>query len=63
VGFGHAGCAYENRPPLEVSGDELIVKTLAAAYEGVFNKPPEYTGFSGWMDSAVLAEAGIPTAI
>ncbi|MEW6243533.1 MAG: ArgE/DapE family deacylase [Bacillota bacterium] len=54
---------FFHRSPLEVSKDELIVETLARAYERVFAKPAQYIGFSGWMDSAILAEAGIPTTI
>ncbi len=29
----------------------------------MFNKPSEYAGSSGWLDSAILDEAGIPTVI
>ncbi|HBC91817.1 MAG TPA: peptidase M20 [Pelotomaculum sp.] len=54
---------FFHRPPLEVSRDELIVKTLSNAYEGIFNKSPEYIGSSGWMDSAIVTEKGIPTVI
>lgn len=54
---------FFHRPPLEISENELIVKSLARAYSAVLNKSPKTTGFSGWMDSAILAEAGIPTAI
>lgn len=54
---------FFNRPPLEVSKNELIVKSLEKAYVSVFKKDPKYTGLSFWTDSAILREAGIPTVI
>lgn len=53
----------EAGPPLEVSKDELIVNSLAKAYFSVTNQTPEFVGIGGWMDSAILTEAGIPTVI
>lgn len=52
-----------HRPPLEVSEHETIVRSLVRSYTAILNKAPGLTGFSGWMDSAILAEAGIPTAV
>jgi acetylornithine deacetylase len=54
---------YFYRPPLEVSKEEAIVQCLSNAYQSLFKKKPEYTAVSGWMDSAILADAGIPTVI
>jgi len=54
---------FFNRSPLEISKNELIVKSLEKAYVSVFKKDPKYTGLSFWTDSAILKEAGIPTVI
>jgi acetylornithine deacetylase len=51
------------RPPLEVSKNQLIVRSLAKAYYNTLKQSPEFIGIGGWMDSAILAEAGIPTVI
>jgi len=51
------------RPALEISKEQPIVQTLKKACQGVLRKEPEFVGMSGWLDSAVLAEAGIPTVI
>ena len=51
------------RPPLEVSRDQLIVSALTKAYSNILKQTPEFIGVGGWMDSAILAAAGIPTAI
>lgn len=50
-------------PPLEVSKNQLIVCSLAKAYYNTLKQSPEFIGIGGWMDSAILAEAGIPTVI
>lgn len=54
---------FFHRPPLEIPENEPIVQALIKAHHDIFNKSPKLIGFSGWMDSAILAEAGIPTAI
>jgi acetylornithine deacetylase len=51
------------RNPLEVPHDLPIVKTLAAQIREATGKEPVYAGMGGWMDSALLADAGIPTVI
>lgn len=51
------------RPPLEISKDQLIVSSLVKAYVNTLKQSPEFIGTGGWMDSAILAEAGIPTVI
>jgi acetylornithine deacetylase len=51
------------REPFEVGRDESIVQAVKSAVEGVLNQTPTFTGGSGWMDSALLSAAGVPTAI
>ena len=51
------------RPPLEVSQDHLIVSALTKAYSKIVKQAPEFIGVSGWMDSAIMTAAGIPTVI
>lgn len=51
------------RGPLEVARDEPIVQALAGQVAAVTGKEPEFKGMGGWMDSALLAEAGIPSVI
>ncbi len=51
------------REPFEVGEDEPIVQAVRAACERILNVTPELTGGSGWMDSALLSSAGVPTAI
>ncbi|MFW9994173.1 MAG: ArgE/DapE family deacylase [Candidatus Odinarchaeota archaeon] len=51
------------RPALEVTKDQLIVKTLENACKKVLDREPAYSGMRGWLDSAILAEVGIPTVI
>lgn len=51
------------RPGLEVPPDAPIVRAVRAAAEAVLNRPVELTGESAWLDSALLAAAGIPTVI
>ncbi len=51
------------RPALEISREQPIVQTLKKACQIILRKEPEFVGMSGWLDSAVLAEADIPTII
>jgi acetylornithine deacetylase len=52
-----------SRPPLEVAKDHEIVSALTRAYTNNLKKAPSFIGVGGWMDSAILAEAGIPSVI
>ncbi|MBI4763426.1 MAG: ArgE/DapE family deacylase [Deltaproteobacteria bacterium] len=52
-----------SRPPLEVARDHEIVGALTRAYNSTLKKAPQFIGVGGWMDSAILAEAGIPSVI
>lgn len=51
------------RNPFEVDADSGVVRTLEAASERVLGSPPEHVGENPWMDSALLADAGIETAV
>ncbi len=51
------------RPHFEISPAEPIVALLADQYERATDQKPGYMGFSGWLDSSILAGAGIPTVI
>ncbi|MEZ4572246.1 MAG: M20/M25/M40 family metallo-hydrolase [Thermomicrobiales bacterium] len=50
------------RNPFEVSEDEEIVKVLWDAAAEVRGEEPQFIGKAGWADSALLSEAGVPTA-
>ena len=50
------------RNPFEVSENEEIVQTLKRVITDVRGEEPAFIGKAGWADSALLAEAGIPTA-
>ncbi len=54
---------YFQRPPLEISRDETIVKCIDDAFRKVMEKAPEYTAAGHWMDSAIMEAEGIPTVI
>jgi len=51
------------RGPLEASMKEPIVEVLARHTTTCMGKEPGYKGMGGWMDSAVLAAAGIPSVV
>jgi acetylornithine deacetylase len=51
------------RHAFEVGEDAPIVQAVLAASQQVLNLTPEFGGSAGWMDSALLAAAGVPTAI
>jgi len=51
------------RAPFEQGLDDLIVTTVRDAAASVLGAPPPLVGEWGWMDSALLAGAGIPTVI
>jgi acetylornithine deacetylase len=51
------------RGAFEVSKETPIVQTLGRATETVLNKPLRYFGDTPWMDSALLAAAGIETVV
>jgi acetylornithine deacetylase len=51
------------RDPFEVSLDEPIVQTVLHCAQKFLKNEIEEVGGTGWMDSALLAAAGIPTVI
>lgn len=51
------------RGPFEIDHDHVLVELVSAAVARETGTAPALTGGSGWMDSALLAEAGIPTVI
>lgn len=51
------------REPFEISEDEPIVRTLWSHARATLGHEPGFGGASGWMDSALLAAAGIPTVV
>jgi acetylornithine deacetylase/succinyl-diaminopimelate desuccinylase-like protein len=52
-----------SRAPFEVSMDQPIVQLLQNRAAAAMGRTPSPIGESGWMDSALLSSAGIPTVI
>ena len=51
------------RHPFEIAEDAAIVRLVSAAAERRLGRTPDLIGGMGWMDSALLSDAGVPTAI
>ena len=51
------------REPFDISRDAEIVTILDRAVREELGREPVYGGGAGWMDSALLSAAGVPTAI
>jgi acetylornithine deacetylase len=51
------------RQPLEAARDAPIVVALAAQVRAVTGHEAVFSGMSGWLDSALLSAAGIPTVV
>lgn len=51
-----------DRPPLSCDADTKIVSCLRQAITSVTGQTPEVAGVGYWMDAALFAAAGIPTA-
>jgi acetylornithine deacetylase len=51
------------REPFEVSPEASIVQSLGRAAEGVLGQMPAMVGQTPWMDSALLAAAGVETVV
>lgn len=51
------------RDPFEVSMDEPVVRTLLSKATTLRGQEPAEIGQTGWMDSSLLAAAGIPTVV
>jgi acetylornithine deacetylase len=54
---------FFEREPFEVRRDAAIVGALAGAARSVQKQPPRFIGDTPWMDSALLAAAGIETVV
>ncbi len=52
-----------SREPMEAPKDAPIVAALAGSVQRVTGTEPAYAGMSGWLDSALLSAAGIPTVV
>ena len=46
-----------------MSTSEPVVRAVSEAVEETLGREPEQMGSHPWLDSAILAEAGIPTVI
>lgn len=55
--------AFFERPPYEISEDASIVQTILSATRQVRGTDPAIYGAPWWMDSALLAAAGMETVI
>jgi acetylornithine deacetylase len=51
------------RDPMEAPRDTPIALALARNVERVTRAPAVFAGMSGWLDSALLSAAGIPTVV
>ena len=51
------------RDPFEVSLDEPIVRTVLHKATAILGQEPKEIGQTGWMDSALLSAAAIPTVV
>ncbi len=51
------------RPAFEISRDQPIVQSIRTAFESTCNRTPAFEGMWAWLDSAILAQAGIPAVI
>lgn len=51
------------RPAYEISPDQPIVQTVSRAFESICHRAAKFEGMWGWLDSAILGRAGIPTVI
>jgi acetylornithine deacetylase len=51
------------RDPFEVAADATIVSAVSSVVERARGRRPKLTGAAGWMDSALLSNAGVPVAI
>ncbi|MEO8608414.1 MAG: ArgE/DapE family deacylase [Chloroflexota bacterium] len=52
-----------HRPGYEIDKNATIVQTMVAASRSVLGDKTGYSGMFGWLDSAILGSAGIPTII
>jgi acetylornithine deacetylase len=63
TGCGASVRAFFSREPFEVGTDAGIVKALDRAAARVLGQPAAHYGDTPWMDSALLAGAGVETVV
>ena len=63
TGFAADATISFYREAYQIDTGEPIVRHLSAAVRAVTGQEPSMGGASGWMDSAVMGAAGIPTVI
>ena len=51
------------RDPFEVSSEASLVQVLSESATRILNQPPAMVGQMPWMDSALLASAGVETVV
>ncbi|MDJ0985411.1 MAG: ArgE/DapE family deacylase [Desulfobacterales bacterium] len=51
------------RPAFEISPEQPIVQSISRAFEATCRRTPQFKGMWAWLDSAILAQAGIPAVI
>ena len=51
---------YFVRNPLEIDKGDRLVKCLGGSWKNIMGFPAEVGGFSGWSDSAIFNDKGIP---
>ena len=54
---------FFSRPAFEISKEEPIVQSIVRAHSAAGMGMPKFKGLGGWMESALLFEAGIPPVI
>jgi acetylornithine deacetylase/succinyl-diaminopimelate desuccinylase-like protein len=52
-----------SRGPFNISPEEMIVRSLGKAIHKVSGREPKYIGSHGWLDSEIIQNSGVPTAI
>jgi acetylornithine deacetylase len=51
------------RPAFEISREHPIVQSVSAAFEATCHRAASFEGMGAWLESAILAQAGIPAVI
>jgi acetylornithine deacetylase len=62
-GYAASARAFFVREPFEVSRDATVVGALAQCVQAVTDEEPRFVGDTPWMDSALLAAAGVETVV
>jgi acetylornithine deacetylase len=52
-----------SREPMEADRDSAVAAAVARQVRAVMGREPAFTGMAGWLDSALLSAAGIPTVV